>query len=573
MSKVYGIDLGTTYSAIATLDDSGNPEVIENHADAIPLLASAVYFPEGGDPVIGKEAKNQVEVEPERVVQFVKREIGKPDGTVREFNGEKYDPILISSLILKRMKEYAEEQGHEVNDVVITCPAYFGTEERNATRQAGIIAGLNVLNIVNEPTAAALNYCCREFQENRKIMVYDLGGGTFDITLFDMIVDDAGKSKIDIIKSDGNDRLGGVDWDNRLFEYVTELYSDETGIAVEVMDSELRQIIRSQIEEVKKSLSNLSNKSFTINYGGFSERIEVSRENFEEITKDLLTQTVDLINKMLSDTGVSPDNIDVVLLVGGSTCMPMVKSAVEEIFPGKVRVEQPNLAVAKGAALAAAVEFNETVRKAIEESGGSIDENGDIELGEDIDISKSGFTAENPPELISVPKIFSSGGEAFSDKLSRSFGPGTLDNSQNYVIDNLLFAGEASPSEATEIYGPVHDNQSAVLFRIFENMATDQENKHVMPCVDIEGNDQYTDPALKVKKIGELSLPLQTNTPAGTPIAVTFRCGTMGISVSAVNQQTGEKAETEIKFENAMSNEAVEAAKNRFATIKTKGQI
>jgi len=128
MAKVYGIDLGTTYSAIATLDDNGMPDVFENYNDGGPLLASAVYFPSGGDPVIGNQAKNQAEAEPDKVVQYVKRQIGKADAQIREFDGVKYDPIDISTLILKRMKEYVEEQGHQVNDVVITCPAYFGNE-------------------------------------------------------------------------------------------------------------------------------------------------------------------------------------------------------------------------------------------------------------------------------------------------------------------------------------------------------------------------------------------------------------------------------------------------------------
>ena len=171
MSMVFGIDLGTTYSAIATLDERGMPEVIENYADSSPLLASAVYFPEDGDPVVGRDAKDQAEIEPDRVIQYIKREIGKNNDNVHTIDGIGYDPITISALILKRMKEYAEEQGYEVNDVVIACPAYFGTEERNATKQAGIIAGFNVLNIINEPTAAALNYCSKEFQKDHGLEV------------------------------------------------------------------------------------------------------------------------------------------------------------------------------------------------------------------------------------------------------------------------------------------------------------------------------------------------------------------------------------------------------------------
>lgn len=173
MAKVYGIDLGTTYSAIATLDENSLPIVIPNHYDGGDLLASAVYFQEGANPenpVVGEYAKGMKDSEPDRVVEFVKRYIGRKDAPTYMFEGVQYDPITISSIILKRLKEYAGEQGHDVHDVVITCPAYFNDKQKAATKQAGEIAGLNVLNIVYEPTAAALNYCSREYKENRKII-------------------------------------------------------------------------------------------------------------------------------------------------------------------------------------------------------------------------------------------------------------------------------------------------------------------------------------------------------------------------------------------------------------------
>ena len=229
MAKVYGIDLGTTYSVITTLDEHGMPVVIPNQDEGSDLLASAVYFPEGADPVIGEVAKAQADFEADRVIQFVKRFIGKPDAPTYDIDGVQYDPITISALILKRLKAYADAQGEDVQNVVITCPAYFGQNEKAATKQAGIIAGLNVLNIVHEPTAAALNYCMHDFQENRKIMVYDLGGGFFDIALFDFSVDENGKSTIDVIRTGGNDRLGGIDWDDRMFNYMCRKYCEENG--------------------------------------------------------------------------------------------------------------------------------------------------------------------------------------------------------------------------------------------------------------------------------------------------------------------------------------------------------
>lgn len=567
MAKVYGIDLGTTYSVISTLDDNGMPEIVANQDEGSNTLASAVYFQEGGDPVVGEVAKNQKDIEPERVVEFVKRYIGKPDASTYEFDGVTYDPITISSLILKRMKEYANAQGHDVKDVVITCPAYFGNEERTATKQAGLIAGLNVLNIVNEPTAAALNYCCREFKENRKIMVYDLGGGTFDITLFDFSVDESGKAFIDIIKTGGNDRLGGIDWDARMYDYMCEKYAFENGVSQDDMELELQQKIKAQIEQAKKDLSTLQKKSYTISYDGDRTRIELTREDFESRTQDLVEQTMDFVTRLLDDSGVSADSVDVVLLVGGSTKMPMIRAAVEAMFPSKVRVEDPDLAVAKGAALAAAIEWNERLQTIA--SGGEIKPEypvGDTEEP----ISNLPTTAEEAAALmINVPQQVST----VSDKLTRSLGPAVYVDEDHYMIDNLLFVGDEIPAEAEAVYGTRVDNQLEIKVKVFENVATDRENKHVLPSIDENGNEQYTDPSLKVKMIGEVRLDLPPHTLKGTPIRVVFRSSAIGLEVTATNLETDESAKTTITTDNTMTSDELDEARARFANIKTSGQI
>ncbi|MDR0908309.1 MAG: Hsp70 family protein [Spirochaetaceae bacterium] len=567
MAKVYGIDLGTTYSVIATLDDNGMPIVIENQDEGTRTLASAVYFQEGGDPVVGEVAKSQAEVEPERVVQYVKREIGKSDAQKREFDGITYDPITISSLILKRMKEYANEQGEDVKDVVITCPAYFGNEERAATKQAGIVAGLNVLNIVNEPTAAALNYCCREFKENRKIMVYDLGGGTFDITLFNFAVDEAGKATIDIIDKGGDDRLGGIDWDARLYDYIAEQYCNENGLSTDQIDNELRVNIKNQVEGIKKLLSKKATHSFNVSYSGDTTRIEVSAEKFEELTQDLVERTMDFVRQLLSNNSLAPENIDVVLLVGGSTFMPMIKNAVEGMFHSKVRVEDPNLAVAKGAALAAAIEWNEIIDKRVR---GETDQFSEINDIENTQAPTQPITEEEASKLrIGIPQQVST----FNDKLSRSFGPAVFVDESHYMIDNLLFDGDEMPSEATGQYGTMADNQAAVEFTVFENFAKDRVNKHVTPSIDENGNEQYTDPALKVKSLGNVRLELPPGTPKGTPIEVFFRCSAIGLEVRATNMTTGETVNTVITSENTMSQEELTEAVKHMATVHTSGNL
>ena len=567
MAKVYGIDLGTTYSVISTLDDNGMPEIVVNQDEGSNLLASAVYFQEGGDPVVGEVAKNQKDIEPERVVEFVKRYIGKPDAPTYDFDGVTYDPITISSLILKRMKEYANAQGHDVKDVVITCPAYFGNEERAATKQAGLIAGLNVLNIVNEPTAAALNYCCREFKESRKIMVYDLGGGTFDITLFDFSVDENGKALIDIIKTGGNDRLGGIDWDARMYDYMCEKYAFENGVSQDDMEVELQQKIKAQIEQAKKDLSTLQKKSYTISYDGDRTRIELTREDFESRTQDLVEQTMDFVNHLLEETGFSTDNVDVVLLVGGSTKMPMIRTAVEAMFPGKVRVEDPDLAVAKGAALAAAIEWNERLQTIA--SGGEVKPEYPTN-DEEEPISNLPTTVEEAAALmINIPQQVST----VSDKLTRSLGPAVYVDEEHYMIDNLLFVGDEIPAEAEAVYGTRADNQAETKVKVFENVATNRENKHVLPSIDENGNEQYTDPALKVKMIGEVRLELPPNTLKGTPIRVVFRSSAIGLEVTATNLETDESAKTTITTANTMTSDELDEARARFANIKTSGQI
>lgn len=564
--RVYGIDLGTTYCAIATLDENGMPYIIPNQDDSSDLLASAIYFPEDGDPVVGEQAKGMKDEQPERVFEYFKRFIGKPDAPVYEINGAKYDPIELSSIPLKRIVKYAADQGHVVKDVVITCPSYFDDEEMTATRQAGELAGLNVMKITHEPTAATLNYCLREYKEPRKILVYDLGGGTFDCTLSDFSVDENGKASIEVIRTAGNDRLGGIDFDKRLFTYMCEQYAEENGIDIADMDDELKSTIMSQVESAKKDLSALVSKNYTIRYDGDRTRINITREGFEERSEDLVTQTMDFVDKLLADTSCTPDDIGNVLLVGGSTLMPMIRNAVEAKFPGegKVLVEQPNLAVAKGAALSAAVEWNEIIRKAIKES----EEKGSATVtaaGIDTPISRE----EASGLMINVPEQV----ENVKDKLTRSLGPAVFIEDDRYMIDNLLFVGDEIPGEAEEIYGTREDNATAIVVNVFENVSEDREDRFVVPSRDPEGNQQYSDPELKVKHIGEVTLKLPPNTPKGSPIKVVFRTGTTGLEVTAVNVQTGEEATVTITSDNTKTKEEMEEARKKIDRIETRADI
>ena len=524
--STYGIDLGTTYSCIATLDRNGNPEVVRNQADASDTLASAVFFESTDNVVIGNSAKDMVETDGERVVQFVKREIGKPNARTYEFYGKTYTPVEISALILRRLKEMVEEQGGSVDDVVITCPAYFGLEERNATRKAGELAGMNVRNLIDEPTAAALSYCARQFQEERTILVYDLGGGTFDVTIVKMLMNSDGNEvqKVTVITTGGNDELGGKDWDDKLFDHILQACCDENGLTPDEIDVETRQLIRSRVETIKKKLSNAETAKVKINVNGAMTTINITREEFENLTSDKVAQTMTYVEDTLQKAGNI--EIDTVLLVGGSTFMPMIRNAVEARFPGKVQIEDPDRAVAKGAAIWASILVEEA-----EEVAPS---------PEPVD-----------PEPVD-PEPQPSHGSGISKRFDvviptpRSFGPGVLNEVGDYIIDNIIKMGEIIPATAVKTYYTAADNMEKIVLRAFENMSQDEI---LTPCVNNMGEPQQTDPAHNVKLLGELEMLLPPNTKKGSPIEVTFQIDVVGVYVKAINLSTGEIVETTLRME------------------------
>lgn len=531
--STYGIDLGTTYSCIATLDRNGNPEVIRNQADASDTLASAVFFESADNVVIGNSAKDMVETDGERVVQFVKREIGKPNARTYEFDGKTYTPVEISALILGRLKQMVEEQGGSVDDVVITCPAYFGLEERNATKKAGELAGMNVLNLINEPTAAALSYCARQFQEERTILVYDLGGGTFDVTIVKMslVMNDEGNEvqKVTVVTTGGNDELGGKDWDDKLFDHILQVCCDENGLTPGEIDVETRQLIRGRVETTKKKLSNAENAKVKINVNGAMTTINISREEFENFTSDKVAQTMTYVEDTLQKAGNI--EIDTVLLVGGSTFMPMIRNAVEARFPGKVQIEDPDRAVAKGAAICASM--------LVEEAQGSVPVGG----GND---SKTGDTTETVEPQASHTGSGLSTNFVVEDQTPRSFGPGVLNEANDYIIDNIIKMGKTMPATAVKTYYTVADNMEKIVLRAFENMSQDDS---LTPCVNNMGEPQQSDPAHNVKLLGELEMLLPPNTKKGSPIEVTFQVDAVGVYVKAVNLSNGEIVETTLRME------------------------
>ena len=522
--STYGIDLGTTYSCIARLDSNGNPEVIRNNEDDSNTVASVVFFENESNVIVGQAAKENVETDGERVVQFVKREIGKREARTYEFDGKTYTPVEISALILTRLKNLVEDQGGTIEDAVITVPAYFGLEERSATKQAGELAGLHVLSLINEPTAAALSYCARQFQEDRTILVYDLGGGTFDVTVLKMSMtqNNSGRDvqKITVLATDGDDRLGGKDWDDKLYNHILRACCDDNGLTPEEVEAETRQDIRSKVEEAKRKLSKKQTAKVRIDVNGSRTEIAIKRADFEQMTSDLVARTMNFVDATLEK--VPAEAIDTVLLVGGSTYMPMIINAVEEKFPGKVQQHDPDQAVAKGAAIYASM----LVEEVDSLSAQGEETSGDAPHAEQL---TSKFTVE--------------------DQTPRSFGPGVVDMNgakHKYVLENFIKIGEKMPAVFTKTYYPLEDNQELVRLRAFENISTDDT---LIPSVDEDGNPQATDPAHKVKLLGELIVNLPPNTSRDTPIKVTFKVDASGVHVEAVNTKTDETFETFLRTE------------------------
>ena len=350
-SKPIGIDLGTTYSAVAHVNEYGMPEIIHNFSGS-NITPSVIFFDkQGQDPIVGLEATNNALAYPEQVVQFVKRQIGEENYRFR-FAGEEYDAIQLSSFILKEIKNVAEKRlNREIKEAVITVPAYFGQNEREATIEAGKLAGLDVLKIINEPTAAAVAYGLNQKGKKKQCLVFDLGGGTFDVTIIEI-----DGNRIRVIATDGNHKLGGKDWDDRLMQYVAAKFNQKYGINP-LTSIKAEYDLRAHCEQAKLRLTIHPETPITFNFEGKILKLKIARTLFEELTQDLLGQCEELTLSAMKAAGYQISDIDTVLLVGGSTRMPMIHRSIKELFQkDPSREVNPDECVALGAALTAELE-------------------------------------------------------------------------------------------------------------------------------------------------------------------------------------------------------------------------
>ena len=528
---VYGIDLGTTYSCIATIDDTGRAEVIKNIETSNTTTPSVVQL--GDDIVVGETAKKEAITESERTVSLVKTIMGKTDTAIK-YNGRNISPEEISSYILKKLANDASGQmGEEVKDVVITCPAYFGTAEREATKKAGELVDLNVLEIISEPTAAALYYGCSKEHEEKTILVYDLGGGTFDVTIMRINF-----NKIEVICSDGDHDLGGKDWDGYLVQIISNKIIESVG-EVEFTEN-VQQDLRLCAENMKKTLTGKQNASEVFYQIKGSPKIEVTRDEFNRATESLLNSTLSKTEdaiKVAANKGY--DKIDEILLVGGSTKMPQVKEALSEKYRDcKIQFLEPDEAVAKGAAIHA-VNVYLNNKKAVEDETFNPDKKSDLnpeDYKEDLKVDKRSMSIGGVQRevIMATTKSFA---VMIRDSVTRKL------KCFNMIIkNNSLEKGfiEVSDEFCTDV-----DNQRSVDIRIYENDFMEK-------TFDVD--EEFF--------IGNAVLELPANLPKGSPLKVTLKLNSEGIlEVDGLDETGNNKVNVKMETKGVMSDEKFEEVK------------
>jgi molecular chaperone DnaK len=554
MKKVFGIDLGTTYSCISWVDEHGKPVVIPN-AEGELTTPSVVFFESEDSIVVGQAAKDVAHIYPDRVVEAVKRAMGDPEWELEIFK-QIYKPQEISAKILQKLaNDAAGETGETVEDVVITCPAYFGTNEKEATRQAGTIAGLNVRYVIPEPTAAAIAYGI-DLDRPQKVLVYDLGGGTFDVTLIDVR-----EGRIEVIATGGEKALGGKDWDSDIVSYLAQEFEIQTNIAADRLmgDRETYQELLLDAERCKKTLSSRESHLQRVQFESERATVELTRDRFDDITAGRLEQTISLTRDLLNRAASKGfDRIDTLLLVGGSTYMPQVKERVERELAGtEVKRLDPNQIVAKGAALFGyRCQLNDEIEIRISELSGSagadassdgaseaVREQAKQQVAEAHGLALPGLKRLVDTEVINVS--------------SKSFGLKVIDPSGRVGVTNMVYVDDQVPRTITRAFQTHEEGQTAASLEVFEN--SDQ-------CKDAE---VLLDPEAQCELLGETDLEFVHALPQGSPIEVTFELTPDGLlKVHGRDLTTHREVRAEFTTKSILSEEAVAAARSRALAMK-----
>jgi molecular chaperone DnaK (HSP70) len=558
IKKVFGIDLGTTYSSIAYVDEFGKAVVIPN-VENQRVTPSVVFFDEG-NIVVGDIAKECAKLYPDEVVGFIKRSMGE-SGFIFENNDKSYRPEEISSFILRKVIQDAQQAlNEEVTDIVITCPAYFGINEREATRMAGEIAGYNVRQIINEPTAAAIAYGTIETSDENVVLVYDLGGGTFDITMIDIQHD-----SIEVICTGGDHNLGGKDWDDRIVGHLVQEYQAQTGRNEDILeDPDTCQDLLLSAEKAKKILTHRSSTPISVTHGGERIKVELTRDKFEEITQDLLERTIDFTREMLDEARAKGyETFGQIILVGGATRMPQITARIEGEFAVTPKVFDPDEAVAKGAAIygwklslndSLIEKIAEKTNKSVSQIQSSIDLTDSIDFSDMIDLTsnqvdelteqmaeESGYTL--PAVKRSMVKI--------TDVTSKSFGIIAHNPQDEEIVFNLILRNTSVPERIKKTFYTAVPNQETVLIRIMESETSDKE----------------IDPDYAVE-IGTAILDLPAGLPADLPIEISFELNQEGrLNIQAIESSGNRSVKVKIETKAVIRGQELETAKVRCQNL------
>jgi molecular chaperone DnaK len=460
--RVFGIDLGTTYSAIAYIDETGRPTVCRNDNNS-EITPSVVQFETPTNVVVGESAKQSAFIDADSVVSLIKRQMG--EDREYEFHGEVHTPESISALILRRLAtDAAHYTNGAVDRVVITVPAYFGARQKEATNKAGLIAGLDVVGILPEPVAAAVHYDLTRDGTDKTVLVYDLGGGTFDTTVIRV-----GASEITVVCTDGDTNLGGADWDARLRDALLQAFVTEAAPAESPEDdAEFLQEVANKAEELKKHLSSQESRPVHLRFAGAAARIEVTRTEFETMTEDLLDRTIEIVRRTLGalEQRSPAATIDEVLLVGGSTRMPMVATRLAKEFGWEPKLHDPELAVAKGAAIFALSRVVYRMQQEAKQSAGSADA-AEREAAKVVtEVARQYGMSEQMVEQLSSKKTHSVLPKAFGVRLT------DRETHRDYV-KHLAFANDPLPTgDRMLTTEAIRHDQTTVLFELYEQAGT-----------------------------------------------------------------------------------------------------
>lgn len=526
-----GIDLGTTYSCLAYIDDNNEPVVERNyeHEDTTP---SVILFNDVGEKLVGSSAKDMfLMYSSDRFVLDIKRKMGT-DYSV-DIDGIRYTPPTLSGLILRKLlKDFEENHGLDegsVKSAVITVPAYFGQEEREATVNAGRIAGLEEVTLLNEPTAAAI---CFGFGNNqggpKKVLVYDLGGGTFDVTVLQI----DGKS-FTAIATDGQRLMGGKDWDAALKQIIIGKIAEMSGLSEDEIeaDNDIMEALVLDSEDLKKRLSTSESTRGTMTIGGRKVTYTVTREEFEDATRHLIDSTADTVEEVLNSKNLTVGDIDAFLLVGGSSRMPQVKSVISSRFPGaNIKIYDPDQSIAKGAAVYC--KSRDVLSDAKAEIKQQMDAQQTAPADETEMASRVDEVAMSTDDAIVVHNV-----------LSKSLGVKAGDGNGNEYISNIVFRDVTLPLVENRTYYPYVDGQLSVEVEIFENSARNNEDGMRVELAD-------------ATLVGSFPMKLPEDVTKNTPINIRFTVNDDGM-VFAYVECKDQHAEYNLKTKTSMTDEEI----------------